>query len=454
MGSFFDREDREIKTVIQTAGPVLVELFLGTLFGMVDMMMLGRIADQGEAAASIAAVGITNQLIFITLSLVQALNVGGTAMVARYVGAKRKDEVEDVIKHIVLLTQVLIVIPVLIFGLKYSTSIMKFLGAHGDTIEYGGSYFKVLVMGLVFQAFNFSIYAVLRGSGDTKTPMGINLRVNFLNVIGNAILIYGLFGLPKLGVTGAGISTVISQIVASILIVIKIVKRETIIDLKPGFKFNPNIMFNLVKIGIPASLEQIAVRVGLLMFTRIVSSLGTVAYATHQICLNILSLSFTPGQALGIASSSLTGRSLGAEKPEKAEEYIDVCEKIGMMMSAAMALLFFFLGKYIAMLYTQNTEVIAMATKLLRIIALVQPFQTSQMILSGGLRGAGDTIWPLIAMFVSILIIRVALAWLFIMKMGMGLEGAWIAMFIDQAIRWSMIKLRYRTGKWKHVTLR
>ena len=454
MGKFLKSDKRTVETVINTAGPVLLELFLGTLFGMVDMMMLGRIANQTEATASIAAVGITNQLVFITLSLVQALNVGGTAMVARYVGAKREDEVEDVVKHIVLLTQVLIVLPVLILGLKFSNQIMGFLGAHSDTIQYGSSYFKVLITGLIFQAFNASIYAVLRGSGDTRTPMSINLRVNFLNVIGNAVLIYGLFGFPKLGVTGAGISTVLSQVIATILMLIKIFKRQTIIDLKPGFKFNSNIMFNLVKIGVPASLEQIAIRAGLLMFTRIVSSLGTVAYATHQICLNILSLSFTPGQALGIASSSLTGRSLGADKPDKAENYIDVCEKIGMVLSAGMAILFFFLGKYIARLYTQDQSVIDMATKLLKIIALVQPFQTSQMILSGGLRGAGDTIWPLIAMFVTVLIVRVALAWLFIIKIGMGLEGAWIAMFIDQAIRWTMIKLRYRTGKWKYIKLR
>ena len=404
MKNILKQEDnKNINTVVQTAGPVLIELFLGTLFGMVDMIMLGRIANSSEAAASIAAVGITNQIIFITLSLVQALNVGGTAMVARYVGAKREDKVEGVIKHVVLLTQCLIAIPVVILGLLYSDNIMRLLGAHKDTIQYGNSYFKVLVVGLIFQAFNSSIYAVLRGSGDTKTPMSISLRVNFLNVIGNAILIYGLFGAPRLGVTGAGISTVISQVVASILIILKLFKKETIIHLSKGFKFEKNTMLNLIQIGVPASLEQVAIRVGLLMFTKIVSSLGTVAYATHQICLNILSLSFTPGQALGIASSSLTGRSLGAKSPDKAEAYIDVCEKIGMLLSGAMGLIFFFFGHFIAGLYTQNPEVIEMASKLLRIIAIVQPFQTSQMILSGGLRGAGDTVWPLIAMFVTVL---------------------------------------------------
>ncbi len=210
---------------IKTAGPVLIEVFLGTLFGMVDMIMLGRIINSSEATASIAAVGVTNQIIFIALSLIQALNVGATAMVARYVGAK-ENRIESVVKHVVILTQILLVLPIFILGLYFTDEIMKFLGAHQDTIMYGRNYFKIIVIGLIFQAFNFSIYAVLRGSGDTKTPMNINLKVNFLNVIGNAVLIYGLFGFPRLGVTGAGISTTLSQVIATIILIRYILKKR------------------------------------------------------------------------------------------------------------------------------------------------------------------------------------------------------------------------------------
>ncbi len=113
--------NKEIRdTVLKTAGPVLIEVFLGTLFGMVDMMMLGRIANSVEAAASIAAVGITNQVVFIGLSLVQSLNVGATAMVARYIGAHKEDRIESVVRHIILLTQILLVLPIFILGLLYT----------------------------------------------------------------------------------------------------------------------------------------------------------------------------------------------------------------------------------------------------------------------------------------------------------------------------------------------
>ncbi len=449
--------NREIRnTVLKTAGPVLIEVFLGTLFGMVDMMMLGRIANPGEAAASIAAVGITNQVVFLALSLVQSLNVGATAMVARYIGAHKEDRIESVVKHIILLTQVLLVLPMFILGLLYTEKIMKLVGAHSDTIMYGKNYFKVIIIGLVFQAFNFSIYAVLRGAGDTKTPMNVNIKANTLNVIGNAVLIYGMFGFPKLGVTGAGISTTFSQMVASILLIRHILKKNTIIQInfKNKFKFNKDIMYNLINIGIPASLEQIAFRVGVLIFVRLVSSLGTVAFATHQICLNILNLSFTPGQAFGIAASSLTGRSLGAKDSDLAEKYIKTSGRIGAVIAAAMGIMLFFFGSFIASLYTKDTEVIREAAKILKVMAFVQPFQSSQLITAGGLRGAGDTVWTLITIFFSVLIVRVALAYLFIMVWQLGLIGAWYAMFCDQLVRWALIKLRFRTNKWKYINIR
>lgn len=442
--------------IVKIAGPVFIELLMGTLFGMVDMIMLGNFGDDATSAAGIAAVGVTNQLVLIGLSLVQSLNIGATAMIARYIGAKREDRIESVLKHIIILTQVFLVIPILIVGLGFSTNVMKFLGAHQDTIQVGRGYFRIIILGFIFQAFNFSIFAALRGAGDTKTPMKINVTVNLLNVFGNAILIYGLFGVPSFGVTGAAISTAASQVVASVLLLREIFKAESIIhiNLKRKFQIDKDIVYNLIKIGVPASLEQIAMRVGLLIFVKIVATLGTVAYATHQICINILSLSFTPGQAFGIAASTLAGRSLGADDAQLAERYVRACSKVGSIVSGLMAIIFFFFGGLIASLYTNNSEVVVEAGRVLKLVAFIQPFQSSQLIVSGGLRGAGDTVWALVASFVGILVVRVILAYYFVLSVGMGLIGAWLAVLIDQFIRWIMITLRFRTEKWKYITIR
>lgn len=201
-------------------------------------------------------------------------------------------------------------------------------------------------------------------------------------------------------------------------------------------------------------LEQVALRGGILIFTKLVTGLGTLAYATHQICLNILSLSFTPGQAFGIAASTLSGRSLGAEEPDLAEDYIHKCSRIGALIASLMGVTFFFFGSVIAGFYTNSQEVVDQSANILRLVAIIQPFQSSQLIIAGGLRGAGDTVWTLIATFIGVLGIRVAFAWYFVKVLGLGLMGAWMAIFIDQFIRWIIISLRFRTNRWKYITLR
>lgn len=444
------------KDILKIANPVFIELIMGTLFGMVDMMMLGRYGGPSVSTASIAAVGITNQLIFIGLSLVQSLNIGATAMVARYIGAKREDRIDAVVRHIILLTQLFLVLPILYLGLIKSQMMMEFFGAEADTIGIGINYFRILTLGFVFQAFNFSLFAALRGAGNTQIPMRINVIVNLLNVFGNAILIFGLLGFPALGITGAGISTSLSQVTASVILVFYLLKTKGVIKLnfKNKFQFDKDIIYNLVKIGIPASLEQISFRVGILIFAKLIASLGTVAYATHQISINILNLSFTPGQSFGIAGSTLTGRSLGAQNPDLAENYINESKNIGALIAAIMGVMFFFFGEYVIRLYTDAPEVISEGTKILKLMAFIMPFQTSQLIISGGLRGAGDTVWTLVSTLIGVVFIRLILSYYFVLVLDIGLFGAWLAVLVDQFIRWILIVIRFKTNKWKYITIR
>jgi len=442
--------------VINIAWPVLVELLLGSLFGMIDMMMLGRISDSSLAAASVAAVGITNQPLFIGISLVQALNVGATAMIARYLGSKQNDKIETTLKHVILLSLLMLAIPLSLLGIVFTDSIMNFMGAEADALQVGRTYFQIVMVGFIFQSFNMSVSAALRGIGETKTPMKINLKVNFLNVIGNALLIYGLFGFPKLGVTGAGISTTISNVIASVFLFRYIIKGKSIVKLniRKPFKFNKDIIYNLVRIGVPASLEQLVLRTGVLLFVKIVAGLGTVVYAAHQISLSILNLSLQPGQAFGIAAASLVGRTLGTNEFSQAEDYAKETRRIGSMISTSMAIIFFFFGPQLVGLYSNDPKIIQNASIALKIIALVQPFQSSQLILAGGLRGAGDTFWPLIATFFGVILIRVALAHVLVNIFGYGLAGAWMAVFVDQFVRWLFVYMRFKTGKWKYTQLR
>ena len=433
--------------------PVFIEVLLGSLFGMVDMMMVGRISE--HAAQAVSAVGMTNQPVFLGLSFVQALNVGGTAIIARYYGAKKYKNISLVLKHVMLLAMLGFVIPISVLMILLAPDVLAFLGADSSVIEVGSGYFRVIMIGFVFQSFSFTMTAALRGIGETKIPMRNNVIANSLNVLGNAVLIYGLFGFPVLGVTGAAISTALSNVIAMSLNLRYVLSKKSVLylDFKEKFEFRFEMMKDLIRIGLPTALEQLALRVGIISFLNIVSGLGTNVYAAHQISLNILNLTYSPAQAFGITASTLMGQSLGAKNEQLARMYTRMCQRIGFVIAIGMSLFIFFGSKILAEFYSTDTEIIRNTMIALTIVAFVQPFQSHQLITSGALRGAGDTVWPLIAIFVGSVLIRVSLGYVFVNMIGLGLAGAWYAVFIDQFIRWLIILFRFKSGKWKNIRI-
>lgn len=440
--------------VIKIAWPVLLELVLASLFSMVDMMMLGNMANKEVATQAVAAVGIVNQPLFIGISLVQSVNVGCTALVARYIGAGEEYRIEDTLKHVLLISFIGLAIPYYLLVQSFRDPLMSFLGAEKDVVILGGGYFRILLTGFLFQSLNFSLTAALRGAGETKVPMKVNIIANFLNVFGNAILIYGLFGFPAMGITGAGISTALSNALATLMMYSYVLDGKSKVKLTlKKFSLQNSVISNLVKIGVPASMEQFVLRAGIMLFAKIVAGLGTAVFAAHSIAISILGLSFNPGMAFGIAASALVGRALGEEDPELAASYGREARKLGSVIATTVGVLFFIFAPQLVSLYNRDPVVVKNATIALRIIAVMQPLQSSQLVLAGALRGAGDTISTFIATLISLLIIRVSFAHVFVNVLGYGIAGAWSAVVIDQIARWYVVKRRFDRGGWKELRL-
>ncbi len=450
----YSKNDRKIlrSRVIEIAWPAVTELVLVSLFGAIDMMMAGQIGSIGTTA--ITAIGLTNQPIFLAMAVFQALNIGGTALVSRFIGAKKESEANNTTMQLLYITFFLsffVVIP----AVMLAKQIYIFMGADKEVIDIGLMYFKIVLYGIFPQNFALAIAAVLRGAGDTKTPMMINIFSNLLNVFGNYVLIFGHFGFPELGVTGAGVSTLISRIISMVMLgwILFNGKSKIKLNFKNKYKVDLTTIKRLMRIGFPSALEQFFLRTGNLFFVRVVATLGTVIYAAHQVSLSILSMSFTSGMAFGMAASTLIGQSLGAEDKELAEEYGKEVRFLGSIVATAIGVIFFIFGPQIVALYSNDPEVIKRASFVLKMIAIIQPFQSSQLIYAGGLRGAGDTRWPLISTLAGIWFVRVTLAYLFINGLGYGLIGAWLAICIDQIIRYFILLWRFRLGKWKHITV-
>ncbi len=442
-------EDRKElrKQVISIAWPAVTELVLASLFGAIDMIMVGSLG-----AAAIASIGLTNQPILLIMAVFQALNIGGTAIVSRSIGSKKTKDAQNATKQLIIITTVfsfLIVIP----SLGYVKEIYMFMGAEEEVALIGLNYFRFALWGVIFQNLNLAIAAALRGTGDTKTPMKINVVSNIANVIMNYIFIFGRLGVQEMGVTGAGVATFASRAMAFVALMAFMFFSKSVIklSLKHLFKLDFGLIKRVLRIGFPSALEQLVLRTGNLFFVKVVAGLGTIIYASHQISINILSFSFTAGMAFGMASSVLIGQSLGAGKNKLAEEYGKEVRFLGTIVSAAMGIVIFIFAEQIIGLYSDDPQIIKNASFILKMIAFIQPFQAAQLILAGSLRGAGDTKWPLYSTIAGIWGIRISFAFFFIKIMNLGLIGAWLAICIDQIIRYIILYLRFKTNRWQYA---
>lgn len=434
------------KKIWELTLPALVELLLATLFGMVDMIMVGNVNTE-----SLAAVGITNQPMLLALAVFQAANVGTTALVARFIGVDNRKMVNEVVKHTLILS-LLSGILVIVLGFNFAEPVIKFMGAEPDVIPLAVTYMRWISLGGIFIALTMSISASLRGAGDTISPMKYNLTTNFLNIGLNYVMIYGKLGLPAMGVKGAAMATTISRGVATVMALALIFRPDSTISLKlkDKFTFDIDIVKRILKIGIPSGAEQLALRTGQIEFARTVAGLGTTVFAAHQIDVNVYGLAFAPSMAFSMAATTLVGQSLGAGRPDIAEECGLRTRRLGMILAVSIASLFLFFGRQIASIYSSDPEVIELAAKCLKIVAIMQPMQSTQFVLAGALRGAGDTRWPLYATCIGVWGVRVVLGKLFV-KMGYGLVGAWLGQLCDQLFRSIFIYIRYKSGKWKEV---
>ncbi len=442
---------------MRIAWPSLVELLLASLASMVDMMMVGAmgpvIGDEAIAAVSLAA-----QPKFIFVSLIIALNAGLTAAVARARGAGDHDLANDTLRQGLLVSMMVCVFGSLV-GYLAADPLIRFMANNGlseQVIGMGVSYLKIQMAGFLTVGLSSTYTAALRGTGNSKIPMWYNIIANALNVAGNYALINGHWGCPALGVVGASLATVLGQAVATVIAVWatgcgKYYFHVRLSDFFHGFKVDSSIMGRIVKVGLPSLGEQFIMRLGIILFTRQVTALGNPAYTTHQICMNIQSLTFMLGQAMAVSSTTLVGQSLGKRRPDMAEHYSRRCSQVGILISIGLGLFFAVFGKYIVSLYSETAAVINASVPIMILLGLMQPIQTPQFILSGSLRGAGDTKSTAIITLVGVLILRPIIASFTIP--AIGLMGAWLAIAADQIGRTCLVTYLYGRGKWKRIAL-
>lgn len=449
------------RDIMRIAWPSLVELFLASLASMVDMIMVGRIDETYFNCISdnaVAAVNLAAQPKFIFVSLIIALNTGITAAVARARGEGDHEKANNTLRQ-GLMFSLLVSIFGSVVGFIFARPLVVFMANGGlseATMGMAVDYLRIQMAGFLTMGLSSTYTAALRGTGNSKLPMFYNITANVFNVFGNYVLINGHLGFPAWGVMGASLATVLGQGIATVIAIQrcgtgKYYFTVRITDFVKDFKPDLEIMKRIVKVGIPSLGEQMIMRVGVILFTRQVTSLGDTAYTTHQICMNIQSMTFMLGQAMAVSSTTLVGQSLGKRRPDMAEHYSRRCTNLGFLIGAIMGLLFATFGKYVVALYSDTPAVIEASIPIMMILGFNQLIQPAQFILSGSLRGAGDTRSTAIITFVGVLLLRPIVANFTIA--AFGVVGAWLAITADQIGRTLVVRFIYGRGKWKKIVL-
>jgi putative MATE family efflux protein len=322
---------------------------------------------------------------------------------------------------------------------------------------------QVLFLGTVPRLVAGVAFAAVRAAGDTKTPMLISLAMNFVNVGLNALLIFGLPAIPAVGfggwagwgLTGCAVGTVLSHVFAAVVMLWLLRRDKMPVGLAmQDLRLHGPTLRTIGRISMPAVAEETVMTIGFTTFFSFVVHMGTEAVAAHTISTRVEALAFMPAFGLSVAAATLVGQSLGMADPRRAAQAMRRCAWActGFMTLAGFTLIFF--GELVIRLFVSGDPEVELLARMLLIMAAVQqPLMGLVMILGGGLRGAGDTLRPMVSSIAGNLIVRVGLCYVLAFPMGLGIFGIYIAMMFDWMVRSLVLTYFVQQGQWVHIKL-
>ena len=442
--NYFVENRKLIKNIFQITLPAVFDLLAQTLIMALDMKMVSSLGP-----SAISSVGVGTAGMYALIPALIAVATGTTALLSRAYGADNKIEGKKAFTQSFFIAVPLGIFLTIIF-LLFSEQIINLVGNAKDmNLKDAILYQNMTVIGFPFLGVSIATFYAFRAMGENKIPMIGNTLALVLKVILNFLLVY----LFKWGIFGAALSTTLTRLfsaIFSIYLVFWSKKNWISLELK-DLKFDYFTSKRILKVGIPAAVEQLGLRIGMLIFEMMVISLGNLSYAAHKIALTAESISFNLGFAFSFAASALVGQELGKGSSQKALKDGYICTIIAMIVMSTFGLLFFIIPQFLVSLFTKDKDVIELATMALKIVSICQPFSGASMVLAGALRGAGDTKSVLLITYLGIFLIRIPITYLFLDVLNLGLAGAWIVMTIDLAIRSSLAFYIFRRGKWKYL---
>ncbi len=433
------------RKLFNLTSPIFVETLLIMLTGAVDVFMLSRYSDE-----TVAAGGVVNQLLNLVFILYGITTLGTSVLCSQYLGARQKKNVAQVIGVSLLanLLMGLLVSAGLFFFAKPSLQLM---GLDDNLIGYGVSYMKIVGGFSFLQALSMTLSAILRSHNKAYYPMFVTLMINILNVIGNYLLIFGHFGAPRLGITGAGISTSASRLVALCLLAYLLFTRVTPFPALKLFKPFPwDKIKNLLTIGLPAAGEQVSYNLSQVLITYFSVMLGTAALTARTYAVSIVMFSYVFAMAIGQGAAISIGHLIGEDRDNAAFSVEKYSIKLAMLVSVCISVLTALVGTDIFKLLSSNPEVISIGATVLYIDVVLEIGRAVNITSVNSLNAAGDVMYPFITGVIVMWGVATLLSYVLGIWWGWGLNGIWLAMALDENIRAVVFERRWKSRKWEN----
>ncbi|MBT9776357.1 MATE family efflux transporter [Clostridium sp. MCC353] len=429
------------KDLIKLLAPLVVEQILAVLVGMVDVVMVAAV---GETAVS--GVSLVDSISVLIIQLLAALATGGAVVSAQYLGKKRPEQACKSAGQLVLITLLvsLVITAAALIGNKHLLRVI-FGNVEDAVMRDAMKYFFLSALSYPFLALYNACAALFRSMGNSKVSMMASIVMNMINITGNAVCIYGL----HMGVEGVGIPTLVSRIVAAMLMFFLIQNPDNIIRIRSfkELKFDGGMIKKILQIGIPNGLENSMFQFGKITLQSLVSSLGTAAIASFAVSSNLVTLEYLPGNALGLGLITIVGQCVGAGRIEEAKAYTKKLVLLDYGILAVICTLMILGRHQMVGLYNLSPAASEAASQMITAHSLAMILWPLSFIIPYYLRASNDASFTMMVSVLSMWIFRIGFAYLFVKVMGIGIMGVWYGMFIDWVARVILFVWRFRRSK-------
>jgi putative MATE family efflux protein len=428
--------------------PIFIELFLHMFMGSTDTFMLSHISDD-----AVAAVGVANQLVFFTILIFGFVGTGTAVLVSQCLGAGKIEDARKVSGISITLN--------LLFGLLVSVLVVIFreeflymFNLEQKIFEYADQYLLIVGGTLFFQSILLTVSSILRANGFTRDAMNVSIIMNLLHLLGNSLFIYGLLGVPEMGVEGVAISTALSRAIACLIIIRLMYKKLPVTLLKKDYlDFNLDYIKKIFKIGIPAAGEQAIYNTSQMAITAIIALLGAVALTTRVYTFNIMSFLMLFSMAVGQGTQIMIGHMAGARDFDGAYKQLLKSLRVSFIITMGIAVLVVLFRHPLMGIFTDDQAIIREGGKLLLLSFLLEPGRTFNLVIINSLRATGDANYSVKMALISMWAISVPLSYLLGVHFGIGLSGVWIAFILDEWLRGIAMYFRWKSRIWETKVL-